>query len=261
MRLNEAERRARKKLCVALDMDPYEAADLAKMLSDIVGYFKLNFSLVKASNTGFPLVARVWDADPDKEANAFVDLKPNDIPRTVYEVSRNFANAGGVYMMSVHLSGCEAMCKEALRGAEDGTVKQRIGDHGIYVDTRPKVVGVTVLSHLTDADLEADGSSMGYRDLVRRRTENSRRWGLDGVVCRASMAGSLEKEFGSDFIYVAVEHEWKGIHGKGQVEPYSPARTVRECKNVMVISGSAIINSTNRRETAYEMLKAMAAEL
>ena len=111
---------------------------------------------------------------------------------TVYNYGKAAA-VSGVYVFNIHVAGGEAMCREAVRGAyEAGTSAE------MRREPMPKVIGVTVLTSLDDDDLAVQGLGTKYDDLVRRRTELAKEWGLAGVVCPASKAGGLEKEFGSD---------------------------------------------------------------
>ena len=153
-------------------------------------------------------------------------------------------------MFNIHVAGGEKMCKEAVRGAHEGADRQTL--------SRPKVIGVTVLTSLDDNDLTEQGLGISYDDLVKRRTELARKWGLDGIVCPANKAGELEKEFGSDFTYVTPGIKWSGKQGTGQKQLYTPDRAVQDCSNSILIIGSAITKAENKRETAYAILKAMA---
>src|SRR3989338_3598678 len=122
----------------------------------------------------------------------------------------------------------------------------------------PYVIGVTVLTSLNDEDLAAQHLGIKYDDLVRRRTELAREWGLAGIVCPANKAGALEKEFGSDFLYVTPGIEWGGNAGEGQKQLYTPDMAVRDCHSSILVFGSAVSKAVDRRATAYAILRAMA---
>jgi orotidine-5'-phosphate decarboxylase len=209
-------------------------------------------------------------------AGVFLDLKFHDTPATVYGAARAAA-VKGVYMFNLHISGNELMCRKALEGAIDGAKQNGI--------PRPKVIGVTELTSLNQKDLDeqygtdASGKSLvKYEDLVRRRTELARKWGLDGVVCPANQAGALEKEFG-EWLYVTPGVKWKGKAGLGQQQVYRPDRAVQDCRSSVLVIGTAITDAgsfyegdgktkpiklvrpgtvDDRRQTAYEILQAMA---
>jgi len=252
--LTEKEQEARRRACLALDVPTVrDALSLSNLLSSYFKIFKVGKQLhIASGNEGIPIIERIHATNHDEEGNVFPDLKLYDKPSTVYEASKECA-VPGVYMFSLHVAGGEEMCKKALEGAYEGAEKRCI--------ERPKVIGVTVLTSLDDKDLQTQYLRIGFDDLVRRRTELAREWGLDGIVCPANKAGGLEKEFGSDLLYVTPGIEWAGKKGDDQKQLSPPDLAVRGCKNSILVIGSAVTKAENPEATAYEILKAMAKEL
>ncbi|MBR9691886.1 orotidine-5'-phosphate decarboxylase [Candidatus Woesearchaeota archaeon] len=249
MELTEKEQEARDRVCLALDVPSVEKAlGLVAELSDYVGTFKINSLHTAAENEGVNMIEEIRG----KGGDTFLDLKFHDTPNTVYNYGREAA-IPGVYVFNIHVAGGEEMCKKAVEGASEGAEYRG-------VDT-PKVIGVTVLTSLGDEDLEAQGLGIKYDDLVRRRTELAKEWGLDGIVCAASKAGALEKEFGSDFTYVTPGIKWAGIQNIGQKQLYTPDRAVEDCSSSILVIGSAITKAEDKKTTAYEILQAMAKHL
>lgn len=249
--LNQSEESARKRICFALDAPTaYKAIELALELGPYVGLFKIGKELhTAAAYAGARIIQQIHDYSPDGSSNIFLDLKFHDTPNTVYQASRA-ATVPGVGMFNVHIAGGERMCKEALNGAYEAAFSQKI-EH-------PRVIGVTVLTSLNDVDLVAEGLGISCNDLVRRRTELAKQWSLDGVVCPASQAGALEKEFGSDFLYVTPGIEWAGVSREGQKQLYTPDKAVQDCKNSILVIGGAIAKASDKPATAYAILQAMA---
>lgn len=254
MKLTRKEKLARKRVCLALDFPIiHEALTLSSELSDLVGMFKIGKQLhTIACNKGVSIVSRIYATDYNERGNVFLDLKYHDTPNTVYEASKAAA-VDRVYMFNIHIAGGEKMCKKAFEGSFEGAIEREID--------RPKVIGVTELTSLNDDDLEVQGLGIKYNDLVRRRTELAIKWGLDGIVCPANKAGELEKEFGSDLLYVTPGIEWAGKRGEGQKQLYTPGMAVRECNNSILVVGSAITKADDRRKAAYEILQDMAEHL
>ena len=250
MILTEKEQEARKRVCLALDVPTVEdALDLASELSDYVGTFKVGKQLhTAAGNEGIDIIEEILD----RGGNTFLDLKFHDTPNTVYQASKESA-VPGVYVFNIHVAGGEEMCRKAVEGAREGVELKGIES--------PKVIGVTVLTSLDDEDLRVQGLNISYNDLVMKRTELAKKWGLDGVVSPANKAGDLEKRFGSDFIYVTPGIKWAGKEGKGQKQLYTPDMAVRDCSNSILVIGSATTKAEDRVRTAYEILQAMAKEL
>jgi len=255
VKLDEKGKKARERICLALDVPSVDdALGLVDRLFPYVGTFKVGKQLhtqagMEARNIVQEILAH--------GGNTFLDLKFKDTSNTVYEAARASA-VPGVYMFNLHVGGGEAMCKKAVEGAQDGT--SAWVPHEEMRD-RPKVIGVTVLTSLSDSDLKVQGLGIGYDDLVRRRTELAREWGLDGVVCPANKAGALEKEFGKDLLYVTPGIKYAGKQGAGQKQLYTPDLAVRDCSNSILVVGSAITKADNQEAVAYEILQAMAKEL
>ena len=254
--LTEKEQEARKRVCLALDVPTVrDALGLVEELSDYVGTFKINSLHTAAENEGINMV----DEIKQRGGETFLDLKYHDTPNTVFNYGRESA-IPGVYVFNIHIAGGEEMCKKAVEGAKAGALEYLMRSRRIGFD-RPKVIGVTVLTSLDDIDLETQGLKTTYDDLVKRRTALAKKWGLDGIVCAASKAGELEKEFGSDFLYVTPGIKWAGKQGAGQKQLYTPDKAVIDCSSSILVIGSAITKAEDKKATAYEILQAMAKEL
>jgi len=250
MKLTEKEQQARKRVCLALDVPTVkEALGLAGELSDCVWMYKIGKELhTAACNEGVPIIRRILY----RKGAAFLDLKLHDTPNTVYGAAKASA-IQGVSFFNIHVAGGEKMCKKAIEGAHEGAQANGI--------ERPGVIGVTVLTSLSDKDLEDQKLGIKYDDLVKRRTKLARDWGLDGIVCPANKAGGLEKEFGSDFMYVTPGIKWAGVQREGQKQLYTPDKAVQDCSNSILVIGGAITKAEDKRATAYEILQAMAQHL
>jgi len=250
MKLTEKEQQAKERVCLALDVPTVkDALNLAEELSDYVGTFKIGKQIhTAAGNEGINIVKEILD----RGGNTFLDLKLHDTPNTVYQASKAAA-VPGVYVFNIHIAGGEEMCRKAVEGAREGALEKGI--------QKPKVIGVTVLTSLDDNDLATQRLGIKYDDLVMKRTELAKKWGLDGIVCAASKAGYLEHEFGSDFTYITPGIKWAGKQGTGQKQLYTPDKAVRDCSSSILVIGSAITKAENKTETAYNILQSMAKEL
>jgi len=248
--LTEKEQLARKRVCLALDVPTVrDALGLVTELSDYVGTFKVGKQLhTAAGNKSVNIIEEILR----RGGEAFLDLKLHDTPNTVYEASRA-CTVPGVYIFNVHIAGGKTMCRKAVEGAYEAALASGI--------EKPRVIGVTVLTSLSDEDLAVQNLGIDYDSLVMRRAELAVKWGLDGIVCPANKAGELERRFGSDFLYVTPGIAWEGTHGAGQKQLYTPDLAVRDCSNSILVVGSAITKAEDRRKTAYEILRAMAEEL
>jgi len=112
-----------------------------------------------------------------KGFDIFLDLKFHDIPNTVAKACRAAAELG-VWMLNVHTLGGRAML-QAAREAIDKSAQQ------------PLLIGVTILTSMSDADLLEIGITSGVSHSVQRLAKLAHENKLDGVVCSALEAASL----------------------------------------------------------------------
>jgi len=157
---------ARRRIYVALDVDSESRAlALVDRLAPVVDGYKVGLELFHRA--GMRLVESLLKLN----LRVFLDVKLHDIPNTVAGALRAIAQYP-VEMVNVHASGGLKMLA-AAREAVDGSPH------------RPLLVGVTVLTSLTDADLESMGVGTTASAWVRRLAQMAQQTGLDGVVCSA----------------------------------------------------------------------------
>jgi orotidine-5'-phosphate decarboxylase len=168
---------------VALDTTDLDyALTLGQRVRSHVGGFKLGLEFFTAQG------ADGVRAFADAGLPVFLDLKFHDIPNTVAGAVRAAVSLG-VDIVNVHAGGGEAMLKAARDAAR-------------AVNPRTKVIAVTVLTSLTDADLAAVGQTPHARDQVVRLATLTKECGLDGVVCSAHEIAPLRAALGEDFLLV-----------------------------------------------------------
>lgn len=119
----------------------------------------------------------------------FLDLKFHDIPNTTAAAVAAAADMG-VWMVNVHASGGQAMMEACV---------ERLASYG---EQRPRLIAVTVLTSMLQADLAAIGWQQSPADTVLRLATLARQSGLDGVVSSALEASLLRQNLGEDFALV-----------------------------------------------------------
>ena len=159
---------ARDFLAVALDVPRLDAAeDLVRRLDGVPGWLKVGAEL-------FTAVGPAALAAAGSVARVFLDAKLHDIPNTVAGAVAA-ATRHGVGMLTLHAAGGIAMLRAAREAAEE--TAQAIGV------PRPLLVGVTVLTSLSPADLKDLGIQADSVDeQVARLLDLALAAGLDGVV-------------------------------------------------------------------------------
>ncbi|MBI5562988.1 MAG: orotidine-5'-phosphate decarboxylase [Deltaproteobacteria bacterium] len=180
----------RGRIIFALDVpNTGDALRYARLLKDHVGVFKVGLELFVSA--GPEVVKAVHDY---AGCGVFLDLKFHDIPATVIGAMRS-ASGLGVRFATVHTSDGASLLRAAVEAAA-----------GV------KVLGVTVLTSLGQADLAEAGIDPAYKeplDLVLHRARLAKESGCAGVVCSGREASAVRKTCGKDFVIVTP-----GIRGK-----------------------------------------------
>lgn len=151
----------------------------------------------------------------------FLDLKYHDIPNTVARACAVAARMG-VWMLNIHASGGRNMLL-AAREAVDREQHQ------------PLLIGVTVLTSLSAADLAEIGVNATAEEQVMRLARLTRDSGLDGVVCSAREAGLLRTALGADFVLVTPGIRPAGAAGDDQKRIMAPAQAITAGSHYLVI--------------------------
>lgn len=170
-------------IIVALDYPSAEAAlDFAKRLTPNLCRVKVGKELF--TRAGPALVDDLHSLGFE----VFLDLKFHDIPNTVAGAVRAAAELG-VWMVNVHASGGRRMMESAAEAL-------------VAFDRPPILLGVTVLTSMSDQDLQELGYNETAPQRVSRLAGMAAASGLDGVVCSALEAQALRQQCGDTFCLV-----------------------------------------------------------
>lgn len=171
----------KKPIIVALDYDNADdALSIAARLDPQICRVKVGKELHTAAGPQVveALMARGFDV--------FLDLKFHDIPNTVASACK-VAASQGVWMVNVHACGGKKML-EAARNAI-----------GSMTGIPPLLIGVTVLTSLSQSELPEIGLAPNLPAAVLRYAELVHNAGLEGIVCSALEATWLRDRFGKSF--------------------------------------------------------------
>lgn len=219
---------------VALDtMDLDQARGWARATAGLVAGVKLGLEFFNARGPeGVRQVAELG-------APFFLDLKFHDIPNTVAGAVRGVVPLRPA-ILNVHAAGGPAMMRAAADAAQETAAKLGI--------PAPKVIGVTVLTSLADADLAAVGQPAAA-DQVRRLAALSRECGLDGVVCSPHEIAQLRRDLGGDFLLVVpgVRPAWAAAGDQKRV--MEPRQAMAAGADFLVI-GRPITGASDPAEAA-----------
>ena len=194
---------AREKLIVALDVDGVgEAMRLVEAIGDEVVFYKIGYQL--AFSGGLDL-ARELKAHGKK---VFLDLKLLDIDNTVEKGVSSLLELSPD-MLTIHAYP-RAMAA-AVRAAKGNPVR---------------LLGVTVLTSMDDADLMEAGYGSIATMLVEQRAAKARDAGMGGIVCSAREAPMVRRHVGTGMLIVTPGIRPAGSAKDDQKRVVTPADAI-----------------------------------
>lgn len=204
---------------VALDYpDERQALELANTLSP--GFCRLKVGKELFTSCGPALVGKLQSLGFE----VFLDLKFHDIPNTVAGAVRAAANLG-VWMVNVHASGGRRMMEAAAEAL-------------VPFNAPPKLIAVTVLTSMSDEDLQELGYSQSADERVGQLAELAASSGMDGVVCSAKETQQLRRDRGPDFCLVTPGIRLSGDAVGDQRRVVTPSQAMVNGSSYLVIGRS-----------------------
>ncbi len=225
-------------IVVALDVDNERSClALADKLSPEYCRVKVGKELFTACGP------KIVEALQLKGFDVFLDLKFHDIPATTAKAVKAAANLG-VWMTNVHASGGRAMleaCVDALATTQ----------------TKPILIGVTVLTSSTESELQQQGISRTPAEQVLALADHVKNAGLDGVVCSAQEAVMLKREMGSEFKLVTPGIRPEGADRQDQKRVMTPVEAMQAGSDYLVI-GRPITQAQDPTAVCQSIVKSLA---
>lgn len=201
---------------LALDFPRLETAlEVAKKAAAHIGGLKLGLEFIYAhGHHGVHEVHKLG-------LPIFLDLKLHDIPNTVAGAMQAI-HVLEPAIVTVHASGGQAMMEDAKAAA---------GEHC-------RVIGVTLLTSLDEADMTATGISGSAHDQVRRLADLSQAAGLDGIVCSGHEVAAVHAQWKHGFLVVPGLRPADGVLGD-QKRAVTP-RAARDAGASILVIGRPI---------------------
>jgi len=169
-----------KRIITALDVPSTQAMrSLLDKLPSELEWYKLGLELFCAEGPA------ALDPLHERELKIFLDLKLHDIPRTVANAVRSAARHN-IDMLTLHAGGGRAMIEAAVEAAAESGSE------------RPKLLAVTVLTSLDEADMHELGVERTPREQVLALGRLAIDAGVDGLVCSPREVKALREELGPD---------------------------------------------------------------
>ena len=225
---------ARDRLIVALDVSSAaHARQIVQSIGDAATTYKVGKQLFTAEG---PQVVRDLVASGRK---VFLDLKFHDIPNTVAAAVKSAAELQ-VSLLTVHASGGSKMLKAATEAAAQSSAK-------------PMILAVTVLTSLSDADLQEIGIAGNVLSQVLRLGALARAAGCGGLVASAHEARELRRELGEGFAIVTPGVRPAGTAAGDQARVLTPHDAIAAGATHLVV-GRPILESANPANAAQEIV-------
>lgn len=223
--------------CALDTSDLNQAVHWARAVGPVTGGLKLGLEFV--NSFGPQGIEAVQKACP--QAALFIDLKFYDIPNTVAGAVRTICRNFSPAYLNVHASGGQAM----MEAAKEACVQSHSGDS--------KLLAVTVLTSLSDDELQKIGYEKGLSDRVVQMAGLAQKSGLDGVVCSAHEIELIRKACGSDFVLMVPGIRPVGSDQGDQKRVMTPKQAVQAGATHLVI-GRPITGSDDPARAAQDIL-------
>jgi len=223
------------RLIVPLDFPTTDEARAAvARIGGAVSFYKVGLQLF--ATDGMTLARELKRAGKQ----VFLDWKLHDIPTTVEKAARALSTSG-CDLVTVH--GEPQVMAAAVKGC---------GGSGL------KILAVTVLTSLTDADLAEMGYAEGARALVERRIRQALDAGCEGVVASPHEAALAREIGGKDFLVVTpgVRPDWSARND--QARAATPADALKAGAS-HIVCGRPITAAQDPHAAALRVAAEMAA--
>jgi orotidine-5'-phosphate decarboxylase len=225
--------------CAIDTPDLAKAQTLAAQVRGHVHGLKLGLEFFMAHGTaGYHAIAKTG-------APIFLDVKLHDIPNTVAGAIGSLLPLQSAFI-TIHASGGPAMMRAAAEAAAKAGA------------SRPKLLGVTVLTSLDAQDLAAVGQDTNTAQQVTRLAKLAKENGLDGIVCSPEEVKTLRAALGTDFTLMVpgIRPTWAASNDQKRI--MTPREAVDAGATYLVI-GRPITGAENPAAAAERISTELAA--
>jgi orotidine-5'-phosphate decarboxylase len=199
------------RLIFALDVPTSDQAlRLVDQLTGHVGCFKIGLELFVAA--GPALVREIVQRAP-----VFLDLKLHDIPATVGRAAA-VADQLGVAYLTVHVDEGGAALRQAVASAP------RLG-----------ILGVTILTSISEEDLRAAGFSRTLPETVQGRALMAANARCRGIICSGQEAARLRPLLPEGFLIITPGVRLASSSHADQKRVVTPARAIMDGADLLVV--------------------------
>ena len=157
----------------------------------------------------------------------FLDLKLKDIPNTVKKSAQNLIDLKPDFL-SIHLSGGLRMVKEV-----------------VSIKNNTKILGISMLTSLDNADLKSFGYNSSNLDYVKNLAKIGEKAGIDGLVSSAHEIPHLKSSLNNTkMLFVTPGIRFLDNNKNDQKRIISPGQAIDNGSNMLII-GRSITQSSD----------------
>jgi len=223
----------RDRLIVALDVPSVDAAQsMVASLGDSVSFYKIGYQLAFAG--GLDYAPKLVQSGK----RVFLDLKLHDIGNTVAAGVKSVARLGASFL-TVH--AFPQVMHAAVEARESGL----------------RILAVTVLTSLSDADLAKAGYAATVRELALLRAEQACEIGVDGIVCSPEEVATLRGAVKNKLVLVTPGIRPEGVGAGDQKRIATPGNAISAGADYLVV-GRPIIAASDPRAAAEAVVAEIA---
>lgn len=229
-------------LVVALDVPNAEAAE---QLIDELYELDVIYKIGTESLYGYG--ERLFSYMEARDVRHFIDAKLHDIPRTVGAAVAQLMRHG-THIINIHALGGTTMMEAAV-----GAAIRRASELGM---PQPHVFAVTILTSLTQNDMQDVGLSGDPQQNALRLAKLALEAGCSGVVCSANEVRAIKDALGVNFLALTPGIRPAGTEHGDQQRVTTPAEAVRAGSDYLVV-GRPITEALDRLAAARAILEEM----
>ena len=219
------------RLFVALDVPTIDAARrLVEALGGSVTQYKIGLELLFGGGLEFAAGLKA------NGKSVFLDMKLLDIGNTVEKATANVARTGVDYL-TVH-------------GHDRKTLDAAVRGRGA---SKLRLLAVTVLTSLDQADLREQGVALSPADLVVHRAKLAKAAGFDGVIASGQEAALVRAATGPDFLIVTPGIRPAGAETGDQARAVTPLIAMRAGATHLVV-GRPITGAADPKAAAAAII-------
>ena len=217
-----------KKIILALDTTNLEEAiRITKFVKDKIYTVKLGLEFFNAhGKNGIKKFNEIGIN------NLLLDLKLKDVGTTVYKAIKALDGISFGFL-TIHGQGGKTMIDEAKKAADE-------------IECKPKIMMVTILTSLNDADLK----DMGNQNSVDEQVENLAKVAKEkevGIICSGQEAKTVRKILGSNLLIFTPGVRMEADEKNDQKRVCTPLESIQNGADA-VIMGRSLIKKGNIEE-------------